>query len=430
MLPMTSFTAQRQRRLARHYLCDGGSAARLDSTVTVAAHTLGFPRGQVNILDDEFQYTVSNYQFADFSVLPREATMCQFTIADDDVLAVEDARTDPRFAGLDTVRDGVVGSYLGVPLRGRESAIVGTLCVHDPAPHAISPADVARMRHYGDIAEDQLDVLRRAGDGLRMGQAAVAGLVRAIEESEIVPWYQPVMDLRTGRLVGYEALARWQQPDGSFADPERFLGLAEDSDVIVDLDRAVMRQALSDVRRWRETDPDVTVSMNISTVHLEVPDGIDAIVALTGDAGLEADAIALELTETRALRDEVEGRTVVNELRRLGYRVLLDDFGSGWSSLDWVLQLDVDGLKVDRAVTAAMGSRVGDAVLRALVRLSQELELDTVVEGIETAAHLSTARDLGFGTGQGYFWSAPLPAAAIDAARSGSHAPMPAGVSW
>lgn len=427
---MTSFAAQRQRRLARHYLRDAGSAPRLDSTITVAAQTLGFPRGQVNILDDEMQYTVSNYQFADLSVLPREDSICQFTIAVDDALVVEDARTDPRLAGVGAVRDGVVGSYLGVPLRGRESSIVGTLCVHDPSPHQISQADVAQMRHYGDIVEDQLDMLRRAGAGPRTDQASVAGLVRAIEQAEIVPWYQPVMDLRTGRLVGYEALARWRQPDGSFAGPGLFVGVAEDSDVIVDLDRSVMRQALDDVRRWRDTDPELTISMNISTVHLEVPDGIDAIVALTADAGLEADAIALELTETRALHDEVEGRTVLNELRRLGYRVLLDDFCSGWSSLDSVLQLDVDGLKVDRAVTAAMGSRVGDAVLHALVGLSQELELDTIVEGIETASHVSVARDLGFAKGQGYFWSQARPAEAIDADRAGSRAPASAGVSW
>jgi EAL domain-containing protein (putative c-di-GMP-specific phosphodiesterase class I) len=410
----------RQRRLTRHYLFERGSASRLDSTVALAASSLGFPHGQINILDDATQHTISSYGMGpDVADLDRTETICHFTLEDEDVLAVDDLPADPRFAAVPGVADGTAGSYLGVPLASRESSLVGTLCLLDRDARPITSEQIAAIRRFGRIVEDQLDLLRRRREHTAHRPASdsvAAELAAALENGEIVPWYQPIVDLGTDRLVGYEALARWQSPSGELRDPSRFIPLAEDSDLVVDVDRAVMRQALMDLARWHRTRPNLEMNINISTRHLELPDGVSSLHAATVESGVKADAIHLELTETRQLSDEDSARTAVHELRALGYRVLLDDFGAGWSSLDWILRLPVTGLKIDRVVTAGLGSTTGNAINRAVVALADELGLVTVIEGISTRGHLDLASALGYRDGQGYYWSPPVPADRIDAA--------------
>jgi EAL domain-containing protein (putative c-di-GMP-specific phosphodiesterase class I) len=404
---------QRQRRLARHYLNHDESTARVAATVALAAKSLNFPFAQLNILDDEYQYTVAEVGLGLCPPVPRTVSMCQFVLTDGP-LAINDLRADNRFNALPGVRDGQAASYLGVPLASRESTVVGTLCVFDVAPRHITATQMERIRKFADIVEDQLDILRRSSEGQRHAPIESAALVRAIDEDEIVPWYQPIVELATGTTVGYEALARWEHPTGETEDPSRFVPLAEDSDLVIEMDRAVMRRALEDARRWRETRPSTMLNLNLSTRHLELADGISTIHAAVVAAGVTPDAVRFELTETRALSDEEQACAAVLQLRELGYRVVLDDFGTGWSSLDWLLRLPVTGIKIDRVVTAALGSHAGDAVIRAITGLAAELGVKTVIEGVATARHVEVARQLGCGYGQGYFWSPPVPAAKID----------------
>jgi EAL domain-containing protein (putative c-di-GMP-specific phosphodiesterase class I) len=341
--------------------------------------------------------------------------MCQFVLTQGP-LAVNDLRADRRFNSLHGVVEGRAGSYLGVPLASRESTIVGTLCVFDVAPRYITAGQVERIRKFADIVEDQLDILRRGREGHRRVPIESAALVHAIDDGEIVPWYQPIVELATGSTVGFEALARWEHSTGEIEDPSRFIPLAEDSDLVIEMDRAVIRQALVDVRRWREYRPATMVNLNLSTRHLELADGISTIHESVVAAGVSPDAVRFELTETRALSDEEQACAAVMQLRDLGYRVVLDDFGTGWSSLDWLLRLPVTGIKIDRVVTAAIGSHAGDAVVRAITGLATELGVKTVIEGVSTARHVEAARKLGCGYGQGFYWSPPVPASTIDSA--------------
>jgi EAL domain-containing protein (putative c-di-GMP-specific phosphodiesterase class I) len=135
-------------------------------------------------------------------------------------------------------------------------------------------------------------------------------------------------------------------------------------------------------------------------------------------AGVAPESVSIELTESRSLSHEATAHDAVNRFRAHGYRVVLDDFGSGWSSLDWILRLPIDGIKVDRALTSAMGSPTGDAITRALISLTRELDLDVVGEGISTVEHAQLARDLGYRRGQGYYWATPQAPAAIDPCAS------------
>ncbi|WP_375497915.1 EAL domain-containing protein [uncultured Jatrophihabitans sp.] len=405
----------RQRRLAGHYLRGSDSdVARMQRTVSLAARSLGFPIGQINILDDRELSVVGDYG-SGVTAVPRNESMCQFLIDDGvAVLAVDDLREHERYRFLPCVHQGVAVSYLGVALVSREASMIGSLCVADNRARHITAGDIQRLAEFGEIVEDQLDLIRRNAetDASREVSAMIAA---ALDNDEIVPWYQPVVELSTDARVAFEALARWRRPDGSFVNPADFVGAAEDSDLVVDLDRAVARAAIEDLARWRRTEPSLQVSVNLSTRHLELPDGASYLVEAAEAARLDPSALVIEITETRMLSDVARATATVRELQDAGMRVLLDDFANGWSSLDWLIGLGVNGIKLDRTVTTALGTRAGDAVCRAVVGMAADLDISTTIEGIEGAAHLLAAREHGFVYAQGYYWSAPVPAVVVDA---------------
>ena len=183
--------------------------------------------------------------------------------------------------------------------------------------------------------------------------------------------------------------------------------------MVVDLDLAVLRQSLRDLTQWLAVRPDLVLNVNVSTLHLEIGGGVRAIDELVRAAGVPPTSVCLELTETRPVAEAGVARNAVSELRALGYSVLLDDFGSGWSSLDWMLQLPVTGIKVDRSVGSRLGGTVGDAVVRAVVSMARELDLVTTIEGLASPDQVAAARALGCRYGQGYYWSPPVPAAQL-----------------
>lgn len=405
----------RQGRSARHYLIEGPLAASLQTTVALAARALDFPVAMVNILDEESRHTISMVGVGDSISLERERSLCDTVVRTGNALVVEDAPSDRRFANHPAVAGGDVQSYLGVPLLGRESLVVGTVCLMDRRPRPIDADQLARLAEFGKVVEDQLDLMRRLRERQQDGEIATAELARAIRSGEIVPWYQPIIELTTGRTVGYEALARWIHPSGEVEDPNSFVPLAEDSDVVIDLDLAVLRQALRDTSRWQQTNPAARMSVNLSTRHADEASGISLIHAEAQQFDIPPDCLDLELTETNRLATSMSAGTFVSQLRDHGYRVWLDDFGTGWSSLEYLLRLPVSGIKIDRVMAVALGSRVGNAVTRAMTSLARDLGLQTTIEGVASADHAALARSLGCDYAQGYHWSQPVPAASIDA---------------
>jgi EAL domain-containing protein (putative c-di-GMP-specific phosphodiesterase class I) len=404
----------KQRRVAEHYLIDAHDTARLHKTVALAAHVLDFPLGQINILDDEFMYTIGDYRSGG-TVLPREESMCQFAVDGNlPVLAVDDLCEHPRYRELPGVRAGFARSYLGVQLMSREATPVGTLCLLDRVPRRITAPEIARIQEFGDIVQDQLELFRRHIE-VPWSRETSAMIARALAAGEIGPWYQPIMDLESGQRVGFEALARWRRADGSFVSPAGFVSTAEDSDLVIDLDRAVVRSALRDLARWQRSEPTLRMNVNLSTRHLELPDGAAFMAQAVAEAGVDPSAVNVEITESRSLADVGGAAGTVRALQLAGFQVILDDFANGWSGLDWLLGLGPDGVKIDHSLTAALGTRVGDAVSRAVVSLTAELGITTTIEGITDVAHLDAAREHGFRYGQGYLWSTPVPGVVVDA---------------
>src|SRR5664279_3922353 len=376
---MPAHQESRRARSARHYLINGPLTGRLETTLALVSRSMGFPVVRVDILDEDSQQSISLFG-ADSGndAISRSEAFCDAVVRSGRPLRVEDAAADPRFS--------------------RYPAVIGG--------------------EFGGIIEDQLDLIRRLMELRLEGQFATTDLARATRDGEIVPWYQPVVDLATGETVAFEALARWEHPCGTIDDPRQFVPAAEDSDLIIELDLAVIRQALSDLSRCLPATPSMRMNVNLSARHFDHHDCAAKLLAAFAAAGVSPGSVNLELTETtRPTKGYTYVAGAVQQLRELGFGVWLDDFGTGWSSLDHLLWLRVDGIKIDRAVTVALGTPIGDALTRAVTGLANTLGLRTTIEGIETQPSAGLARAHGGDYVQGSRWAPPEPDARIDNTR-------------
>jgi EAL domain-containing protein (putative c-di-GMP-specific phosphodiesterase class I) len=241
-----------------------------------------------------------------------------------------------------------------------------------------------------------------------------AELARAIDAGEIVPWYQPIVDLDNGDVIGLEALARWERPSGDVGGPAAFVPLAERSDLIIKLDHAVMARALTDLAGWRGQYPALRVSVNLSGRHLDRDSWVETMRQAVGLANVPPSAVDLELTETARPSDLAASEVMMVRIRALGFRIWLDDFGSGWFQLQDATRLPLDGLKIDRSLTDSLGS-VNDSAIRALIQEATDLELKTTIEGVMSANQAALAHTLGCEYGQGFLFSPAIRAVEVPA---------------
>jgi EAL domain-containing protein (putative c-di-GMP-specific phosphodiesterase class I) len=201
--------------------------------------------------------------------------------------------------------------------------------------------------------------------------------------------------------------------------PGEFIPLAEETGMILPIRRWVLREACRQVKAWQERWPDqapLTIAVNLSARQLQHPGVVDEVRAALAAAGLDAQSLVLEITETAIMEQLDEAITTLIELRGLGVRLALDDFGTGYSSLSYLQRLPVDILKIDRSFVAGVARSIEDSALaRGILTLAQTLGLETIAEGIETAEQLATLRELGCQLGQGYLFARPLGPAAVDA---------------
>ena len=231
----------------------------------------------------------------------------------------------------------------------------------------------------------------------------------ALDRGEVRPWYQPIVRLTTGELVGFEALARWHRPSGMVELPGAFIGLAEETGLVTRLDLAILDGAACDLARWRAARPDLRISVNFSGRHLDGDGWVDELHALVTRYDVPPGNVDVELTESARPRDLAKGARELGRLRELGYAVWFDDFGTGWSELTHLVDVPVDGIKIDRFFTERLGGRA-DAVVKALLGVAADLGLATTIEGIATREQADRARELGCDLAQGYLWSEPLSA--------------------
>jgi EAL domain-containing protein (putative c-di-GMP-specific phosphodiesterase class I) len=259
-------------------------------------------------------------------------------------------------------------------------------------------------------------------------------LRKALRDDEIQVEYQPVVALQTGRVVAVEALVRWR-PEGSgeLLPSSAFISVAEDSGLMVPIGASVLRQACRQLRTWRdELGPraPVMITVNLSARQVRQPDLVEMVARELEASDLTPERLELELNEGVLQSEGDEGRRRLAELRALGVRLAIDDFGSGSSSLAALRQLQVDTVKIDRSSVAALTSPdEGGSLTSAIVRLAQTLDLQVVAEGIETREQLRLLTELRCPLGQGLLLAAPMPAEKLGALLSAGVLPgwRPAG---
>jgi EAL domain-containing protein (putative c-di-GMP-specific phosphodiesterase class I) len=246
-------------------------------------------------------------------------------------------------------------------------------------------------------------------------QLGLAGELRkAIENGELVLHYQPIIDCRSGRVTGLEALVRWQHPHRGLLFPDHFIPLAEETGLIDLLSRWVLEAALRQMQAWQREALELPVAVNLSTRNLQDQQLPEAITLLLATYGIPPAWLTLEITESAVMADPERAVAVLGRLREIGVRVAIDDFGTGYSSLAYLKRLPVDVLKIDRSFTLNVCTDRSDlAIVSSVIQLGHQLGLELVAEGVEDEASWKLLMGLGCDQGQGYLFSHPLEADAL-----------------
>lgn len=246
-----------------------------------------------------------------------------------------------------------------------------------------------------------------------------ADLSRAIDNKELVLYYQPVVDLRSERVVAVEALLRWRHPKRGLILPDEFIPIAEANGLIRPIGRWVLMEASAQARRWHERHPDlqpIAVSVNLSGKQLQDPGLVEEVAQVLTTTGLSPESLVLEITESVLMRSPEAASRLLHRLKELGIRLAVDDFGTGYSSLSYLHQFPVDIVKVDRSFVCNLGQGPKHkALARGITELTTALELQTVAEGIEEAWQVKELRQLNYQMGQGYYFARPVAPRIIDA---------------
>lgn len=315
----------------------------------------------------------------------------------DDVSAVAHRLRDALVRPIDL--DGTP-HFIGVSIGAALFPAHGTSTVD-----LLRAADAAMYRAKRNREGVRVYEVGTAGGAVALTQAA--SLLRAIEIGDIYLAYQPIFDSANGAIVGVEALARWNGPEGDAVPPDVFIPLAEETGLIRPLTMLTFRLALDEAARWKSAGSPMPVSVNLSARVVSDPALAGDIEGMLTQCGLSGDSLVVEVTETAVIHDRDAAIATLQALRDRGVRVELDDFGSGYASLGVLRYLPLDGVKIDRGLVGDE-SPGATALLHAAVSMAQRLGLTAVAEGVETEAMLRMVRTAGCERAQGYHLSRPI----------------------
>jgi diguanylate cyclase (GGDEF)-like protein len=234
----------------------------------------------------------------------------------------------------------------------------------------------------------------------------------ALENDEFFLVYQPTFNLRDMTPTGMEALIRWDSPTRELVQPDDFIGLLEETGLIVEIGRWVLQEACCQGVRWREAGHPIGIAVNVSARQLDSDDFVEDVRRCLLESALEPESLTIEITETALMRDTVATTARLHAVKELGVRIAIDDFGTGYSSMAHLQHFPVDALKIDRSfITQMTHNREGETILNTLVQLGKALSIETLAEGIEQAHELSLLRGQLCDSGQGFLFARPLDAA-------------------
>lgn len=287
---------------------------------------------------------------------------------------------------------------------------------HHSIEDLLQEADLA-MEESKNEGRNKLKVFDPATLHARQLQRQIVGELReAIRSDQLVLFYQPIVELSTGRIEGCEALVRWNHPIHGLIMPDQFIPVAEATGLIAELGRWVLRKAVGQLRQWRDnpatTQHDFSMRINVSAADLQSLEFVDDVGEALAEENLAPESLVLELTESAIIHNNELDRYTLASLHRLGVGLEIDDFGAGYSSMGYLRKLPVDRVKVDRQFVQDLGtdpSQLG--FLAAIQEVIRSCGLEGVWEGIETAEQAEALRSIGCASGQGYYFGRPLPEA-------------------
>jgi EAL domain-containing protein (putative c-di-GMP-specific phosphodiesterase class I) len=222
--------------------------------------------------------------------------------------------------------------------------------------------------------------------------------------------YQPQIDMQSGRIVSAEALLRWHRVETGMISPAEFIGIAEETALILPIGEWVLREACTQLKRWRDSGhADLTIAVNLSPLQMSQPGLPDMVQQILHAAGLPAETLDLEITESVLMQPSGENMAMLKRLSEMGVQLSVDDFGTGYSSLSYLKRFPVDVLKIDQSFVRGIGRDANDmAIADAIIGMAQGLHLEVIAEGVETAEQAAYLQAHGCHAAQGYYYSEPL----------------------
>jgi diguanylate cyclase (GGDEF)-like protein len=314
---------------------------------------------------------------------------------------------------------------------GRELSLTASVGiafgVRDSAEELLRDADLAL--YAAKAAGKNCDVRFQAGMQTAAKDRIALGLdlAQALDREEFFLLYQPTFDLESERVIGTEALIRWQHPTRGLISPVDFIPMAEETGLIVPIGRWVLVEACQQAAEWHRHGHRIGMAVNVSGRQLDHKELVNDVRDALKHSGLAPQSLTLEITETTLMRDAEAAGSHLRELKRLGVRIAIDDFGTGYSSLAYLRQFPVDALKIDRSFISGIAtSKESAALIHTLVQLGRTLKIETLAEGIEDQAQLETLQREHCDHGQGFLFSRPLDVDSIETflEASKSHPPM------
>ncbi len=396
----------------------------------LAARLLNTPSAQITLIDRDKQHVLVAHGMTAWEV-PRSESVCTYAIVDvEQPLVVTDLAADERFADLPERPEGNrLRFYAGAPLDAGGLSGLGALCVVDTEPRTLESWEVDALKTLAEAVSTRLQLLhtRRSLEVLT-GMPAFLDrpdrrsryhdLEVALLSGQFVNYYQPKYALRTGKLIGAEALMRWQHPHRGLLSPIAFINDLDQLGLITEAGKRAAEQAVDDWASWATAGlfpPTLAVNVAASQLHSDsLVDDLLAAVHRAGSLVSGGTPLAIEITEGSLIEDQERALSVISALHEHGVRVALDDFGTGFSSLSYLAKLPVDTLKVDRSFVNAMTNDPrAMSLVSTVIALAHNLEMDVVAEGIETEEQAKFLRLLRCEVGQGYFLGRPMSAAAF-----------------
>lgn len=294
-----------------------------------------------------------------------------------------------------------IGASIGISLFPNDGTTMQSLLKNsDTALYGAKEAGRNRYQFYNEAMNFEASERLVMENELRL----------ALEKNELRVYYQPIVDLKTMRTMGMEALVRWQHPSRGIIKPNQFIGMAEESGIIVPLGRWVLSESCKQTRAWHAAGfTNLVLSVNFSARQFLEEDLVESIKEALNECGLDPCFLELEITESVAMENVDRTRHKLNELNNLGVKIIIDDFGTGYSSLSYLKSFPVSKLKIDKSFVRHAITREQDSkIIRAIISMAESLNLKVIAEGVDTETQLGLLAAMGCNAAQGYFISKPL----------------------